>query len=382
MLSEEIAQKFKTVFSKTPLMVRSPGRINLIGEHTDYNNGFVLPAAIDKEITCAISVNYKNTCRVISHDLDEEYDFDLHDLKKSDLGWPNYIMGVVEQFQKRGLDIKGFDCVFGGDIPLGAGLSSSAALECAFAFSFNTLFDFGLEKFELVKLAQKAENEFVGVQCGIMDQFASVFGKSDKVMRLDCQSLDFEYFDFDLTEYRVVLCDSQVKHSLASSEYNTRRKECETGVAILEKHYPEVKSLRDVKLEQLEAHKAEFNPVVYQRCTYVVEENDRVLDSCQKLNNGDLPGFGQNMFKSHDGLSRKYEVSCKELDFLVEKAKATGEIIGARMMGGGFGGCTINLVKIDRIDHFISAMTEAYKKELDLELKCYVVKIENGTGKI
>ena len=323
MLSDKIAKKFKAVFNKTPLVVRSPGRINLIGEHTDYNNGFVLPAAIDKEIICAISANYKNTCRIVSYDLNEEYDFSLHDLKKAEQGWPNYIMGVVEQFQKSGHDIKGFDCVFGGDIPLGAGLSSSAAMECAFAYSFNILFDCGLEKFELVKLSQKAENEFVGVKCGIMDQFASVFGKTDKVMRLDCRSLDFEYFNFDLTEYRVVLCDTHVKHSLASSEYNTRRKECETGVEILQKHFPEVQSLRDVKLDQLEAHKNEFDPIVFQRCSYVVEENDRVLDSCEKLNKGDLPGFGENMFHSHEGLSKKYEVSCKELDFLVGEAKTT-----------------------------------------------------------
>ena len=382
MLSEKIRKKFSSSFNKNPLIIRSPGRINMIGEHTDYNEGYVMPAAIDKEIVCAISTNYSNTCKVIASDLDESIEFDINKLTKSNKGWPNYILGVIEQFQKRGLEIKGFDCVFGGDIPLGAGLSSSAAMECAFAYSFNLLFEHNLSKLELVKLSQAAENEFVGVKCGIMDQFASIHGKANKIFRLDCKTLDYTYFDFVLEEYRLVLCDTQVKHSLASSEYNTRRKECEAGVEIIQKHENNIHSLRDVTIEQLHKYKTEFDPVTFNRCKYVVEENNRVIDSCNLLKKGDLIGFGQNMNKTHEGLSKDYEVSCQELDFLYEKALASGMVIGSRMMGGGFGGCTINIVKIEMLDEFVKFMTHAYKNELGHELKTYIVKIENGTSKL
>ncbi|NJN24483.1 MAG: galactokinase [Cyclobacteriaceae bacterium] len=382
MLSVEIKKKFTSAFNKNPLIVRSPGRINLIGEHTDYNQGYVMPAAIDKEIICAISANYSSKCHVISYDLKQSFDFDVDNFRSSDKGWPNYIMGVIEQFQQRNLEIKGFDCVFGGDIPLGAGLSSSAAMECAFAFALSTLFEHKLSKLEIVQLSQAAENEFVGVKCGIMDQFASVFGRVDQIFRLDCKTLEHEYFNFVLTDYRIVLCDTQVKHSLASSEYNTRRNECETGVMILKKYYRDVESLRDAKLEMLEEHRGEFDPIVYKRCKYVIEEIARVLQCSEMLKKGDLLGFGKNMFLTHQGLSKDYQVSCKELDFLAEKAMASGMVIGARMMGGGFGGCTINLVKIDKLDEFVTTMTEAYRQDLGLELKTYKVKIENGTGKI
>jgi galactokinase len=233
-----------------------------------------------------------------------------------------------------------------------------------------------------VKISQAAENEFVGVKCGIMDQFASVFGKEDQIFRLDCKTLEYEYFHFVLRDYRVVLCDSQVKHSLASSEYNTRRKECESGVAILKKHYSEINSLRDVNIDQLIRHQDDFDPITFKRCKYVIEEIERVLDCCELLKAEDLIGFGQKMFKTHEGLSKDYEVSCKELDFLVEKAIESNMVIGARMMGGGFGGCTINLVKIDQLNQFVVQMTEAYKQELGLDLKTYMVEIENGTGKI
>jgi galactokinase len=382
MLLEEIKKKFISEFNKTPLIVRSPGRVNIIGEHTDYNEGFVLPAAIDKEIVCAISANYTDTCKLISYDMNDSFEFDITNIEKSDKGWPNYILGVVTEFQKKGLEIKGFDCIFGGDIPLGAGLSSSAALECAFAFSFNTMFEHQLSKIELVKIAQSAENNFVGVKCGIMDQFVSVHGKPDKVIHLDCKTLDFEYYDLELNEYRIILCDTQVKHSLGDSEYNTRRHECETGVGILREHYPDIHSLRDVDMSQLLKYRSEFDPVVFKRCKYVIEENERVLDCCMKLVEGNVEAFGQNMFKTHEGLSKEYEVSCKELDFLVDAAKASNMVIGARMMGGGFGGCTINLVKIEYIDKFIKEMTEKYYSELGLELKTYIVKISNGTSKV
>ncbi len=382
MYSEKIRKHFLTRFNNTPLVVRAPGRINLIGEHTDYNDGYVMPAAIDKEIICAIAPNYSNTCHLLAYDLEEEHEFSLETFEKSGKGWPNYIMGVVDQFQKRNLDIQGFDCVFGGNIPLGAGLSSSAALECAFAYSLNLLYDHHLSNLELTKLALGAENEFVGLNCGIMDQFASIHGKADHVMRLDCRTLEYEYFDFKMVEYGVVLCDTGVEHSLASSEYNTRRAECEKGVEILKKYDPSVKALRDASLELIEKHRDEMGPVVYNRSSYIVEENIRVLETCDLLSKGDMKAVGKKLYESHEGLSKKYEVSCDELDFLVERTSTMDMVIGARMMGGGFGGCTINLVKIDMINRFIDEMRKAYKDKFDLELKTYTVRIENGTGKL
>uniref|UniRef100_UPI001A9784FE galactokinase n=1 Tax=Sabulibacter ruber TaxID=2811901 RepID=UPI001A9784FE len=300
------------------------GRVNLIGEHTDYNEGFVLPAAIDKEIYFAIAPNGTQEMRAYSFDLNEKGTFSLEQVEPTQTAWANYLLGVVAQLQKAGHAVPGFDLVFGGNIPMGAGLSSSAAVECGLAYALNHLFGYGVEKMDLVKMAQKAEHEYAGVMCGIMDQFASMFGKRDHVVRLDCRSLEYQYFPFDMREYRLVLCDTQVKHSLASSEYNTRRQECETGVAILQKHYPQIHSLRDVTLEMLAQHQAEFDPVVYRRCTYVVQENLRVEEGCLDLERGDLEAFGQKMFASHQGLQHDYEVSCPELDFLAEKAKESG----------------------------------------------------------
>ncbi len=382
MYSEKIRKRFIALFNTTPLVVRAPGRINIIGEHTDYNDGFVLPAAINKEIICAIAPNYSNTCHLVAYDLDEEHEFSLEKIRKSEKGWPNYIMGVVDQFLKRDLEIQGFDCVFGGNIPLGAGLSSSAALECAFSYSFNTLFNHKLTRMELAKLGQSAENEFVGLQCGIMDQFASIHGKANQVMRLDCRTLEHEYFDFKMEEYSVVLCDTAVKHSLASSEYNTRRKECERGVEILQKYNPAIKALRDATPELIEKHRAEMGDLIYDRSSYVVEENLRVLETCNLLSQGKLEAVGEKLYESHTGLSNKYEVSCEELDFLVEETIEMDEVIGARMMGGGFGGCTINLVKIDKLNHFIDSIIAAYKAKFNIDLKTYTIRIENGTGKL
>jgi galactokinase len=381
-LSREIEKKFETTFKNKPLLVRSPGRINLIGEHTDYNEGFVLPAAIDKGIISAISYNYSDSCRLISYDLNEEYSFKVDDLSKSEKAWANYIIGVVAQFVKKGLEIKGFDAVFGGNVPIGAGLSSSAALECAFAYAFNTMFKHGVEKIELVKMAQRAEHEYAGVQCGIMDQFASIFGKNDHAIQLDCKTLKYKYLHLDLSNYRVVLCDTQMKHSLASSEYNNRNRECKIGVALLKKHYPAINSLRDANIKQIEDLQDRFDLNVYKRCKYVIEENNRVIEAGKKVKEGDIESFGELMYSSHSGLSKDYEVSCKELDFLVEKARLSNYVIGARMMGGGFGGCTINIVKEDKVDKFIDSMKRAYKDELKLDLKTYVVKAANGTSRI
>jgi galactokinase len=379
-MREQILAAFKERFGQEPVLVRSPGRINLIGEHTDYNEGFVLPAAIDKEIIFAVAPNGTDTCRLYSFDLDEALDVRLNEVQPSEKGWANYLLGVVDQLQKRGHTVGGFDCVFGGNIPIGSGLSSSAAVECGLGYGLNHLFKLNIEPFELARLAQKAEHTFAGVMCGIMDQFANMFGRREHVVRLDCRSHDYAYYPFAMADYRIVLCDTQVKHSLASTEYNTRRQECEAGVALLQQYHPEVHSLRDVTLDMLVEHKAEFPAVVYQRCCYVVEENLRVELACQDLENGDLRSFGEKMYGSHAGLQHLYEVSCAELDFLVEQAKHEEAVAGARMMGGGFGGCTINLVAKGAVDPFIQKMKQAYQEKFNIDLKTYVTEIVDGTS--
>lgn len=375
-----IEDKFKELYGSSSLLVRSPGRINLIGEHTDYNDGFVLPAAIDKEMVMAVAKSNSETCRLYSVDFQESFEFNLNSFKPTDKGWPNYIMGVVDQLQKGGYKVGGFDCVFGGNIPIGSGLSSSAALECATAFALDQLFALDVEKLQLIKYAQKAEHTFVGVLCGIMDQFASVMGKRDHAIQLDCRSLDFNYFPIRLQNYQIILCDTGVKHSLASSEYNTRRRECEQGVAIVRKKHPQVNSLRDVTLDMLEEVKGELSSVIYKRCRYVIEENHRVLSGCELLEQGDIKGFGQKMYGSHQGLSQLYEVSCPELDFLVDLTKDNPQVVGARMMGGGFGGCTINLIAIDQKEAFIEEARRAYGEKFGIELKVYEVTVSDGTG--
>lgn len=379
---DSLRKKFEELYGQSPLTYRSPGRVNLIGEHTDYNEGFVLPAAIDKQVVFALNPNQSNRCHFYAIDLDQSFTTDLDKLEKSSQGWPDYLMGVIDQFQQIGKKVSGFNCAFGGNIPLGAGLSSSAAIECALAFALNDLFGFGLEKFDLVKLAQKAENEFVGVKCGIMDQFASMFGQPNQVIKLDCRSLEYAYYDFDMSDYLIVLCDTQVKHSLASSEYNTRRHECEKGVSIISKDHPDIKSLRDISLDQLKQYQAKIDPVVFKRCQYVIQENQRVEQACNFLNEADLNGFGAKMYESHQGLQNDYEVSCMELDFLVEKTRNMPQVIGARMMGGGFGGCTINLMLKDHVPVFTREMTDLYKKELNLDLKVYVDSIAPGTSRM
>lgn len=379
-LSSRVEEKFKSQFTAAPLLVRSPGRVNLIGEHTDYNNGFVLPAAIDKAIYLAVSSRADEELHLYSMDMEQSYTGTVRLLTQSPLHWPNYILGVVQQLQALGFAVGGFNCVFAGDIPLGAGMSSSAALECAAAFALNQLFGLGLDPLTMVKLAQKAENEFVGLQCGIMDMFASMFGRKDHVIRLDCQSLDYTYFPFRGDGLRILLLDTQVKHSLASSEYNTRRQQCEAGVRMVQRHQPEVKSLRDVTPEMLGAYLGPADEVIYRRCSYVVEENRRLLAGTEDLQRGDLAAFGKRMFGSHEGLSRKYEVSCPELDFLVDCVREEEGVLGARMMGGGFGGCTINLIKADAIDELVSRIAPLYRKTMGRELKWYIGQLEDGTS--
>lgn len=375
-----LAEKCHGLFGARPLIVRAPGRVNLIGEHTDYNNGFVLPAAIDKAVYMAVSKREDDELQIVSHDLNQTYKGSVSQLERSSLHWPDYILGVIHQLQQRGHRISGFNCLFGGDIPLGAGLSSSAALECATAFALNELFDFGLDRLSLVQLAQKAENEFVGVQCGIMDQFASMFGKKNHVIKLDCRSLLYEYVPFELKGIKIVLFDTGVKHSLASSEYNTRRQQCEAGVEMIRLHHPEVQSLRDVCTEWLDRYVAPKDEVIYQCCRYVVEENKRLVEACQDLEKGELEAFGKKMFATHEGLREQYRVSCAELDFLVHHVRTHPAVLGARMMGGGFGGCTINLVREEAIPALTESVSHAYQQAMHQSLKTYITQIENGTS--
>ncbi len=380
-LASQVKQKYLELFpGDDPLIVRSPGRVNLIGEHTDYNHGFVLPAAIDKAIYLAIGPRSDNEIHLFSVDLHQEHRANLEGFLPTDLHWPNYLLGVVQQLQQTGRSPKGFNGVFAGDIPIGSGMSSSAALECATAYGLNVIYQLGLDKLNMVKLAQRAENTFVGLQCGIMDMFASMFGRQGQVIRLDCQSLDYAWFPLHLDEMQIVLLDSNVKHSLASSEYNTRRQQCEEGVRLVRAHYPDVQSLRDVNQSMLDEYVAPVDELVYRRCRFIVGENARLLAGTIDLQNGDLAAFGRKMFETHAGLSREYEVSCRELDFLVEQVENDPAVVGARMMGGGFGGCTINLVKESAIAGLVDRIAPVYRAAMGKELKVYLARIEDGTS--
>jgi galactokinase len=379
-LVEDIVKTFQDYYRREPVVVRSPGRVNLLGEHTDYNSGFVLPAAIDKEIYLAVAANNTGSLRAYAFDLQEETVISLAPLTPSPRGWANYLVGVVAQFQLAGLPVPGFDLVFGGNIPMGAGLSSSAAVACGLAYALNHLFKFNQPRLALAKMAQQAEHQYAGVRCGIMDQFASLYGKTNHVIKLDCRSLAYQYYPCDMSGYRLVLCDTQVKHALASSAYNTRRQECEAGVILLQRHYPHVHSLRDVTLAMLEKHRADFPPQVYLRCSFVVKENARVEGGAADLAGGDLAAFGAKMFASHQGLQQEYEVSCPELDFLAHWAAQDEAVLGARMMGGGFGGCTINLVKQDRLENFAASINQTYERRFSRQLRVYMARLVAGTS--
>lgn len=362
----------------------SPGRINLIGEHTDYNGGFVFPGAIDKGIMCEIRPNGTNKVMAYSIDLKDRVEFDIDDEKGPKASWARYLYGIVQEMKKRGVDVKGFNTAFAGDVPLGAGLSSSAALESCYAFALNDLFgENKVSKWDMVLAGQATEHNYCGVNCGIMDQFASVFGMEGKLMRLDCRSREFEYFPFDPKGYRLVLVDSVVKHELASSAYNDRRKSCENVVAALQKKYPEktIETLRDADWDMLNAVKAEVSEEDMKRATFVLGEKDRVLAVCDALNAGDYETVGKKMYETHHGLSKEYEVSCEELDYLNDIAREDG-VTGSRIMGGGFGGCTINLVKEDLYDHFIADVKKKYAERYGKEPKIYDVVIKDGSRKI
>ena len=382
-MKEKIAAKFQECFGGEGVFFASAGRINLIGEHTDYNGGYVFPGAIDKGIMAEIRLNGTGKVRAFSVDYDEYTEFGLNEEDKPEQSWARYIFGVCRETIKRGGKVAGFDTVFAGDVPLGAGLSSSAALESTFAYAINELNANGIDKFELAKIGQSTEHNYCGVKCGIMDQFASCFGKAGCLIRLNCKTLEYKYFPFDpeAAGYKLVLIDSCVKHELASSAYNKRRASCENAAAAIRRNHPEVEFLSDAKRVWLEEVRAEIPEEDFLRAEYVIGEVQRVLDVCDALERGDYETAGEMMYQTHFGMSKLYEVSCEELDFLNKLARKM-DVSGSRVMGGGFGGCTINLVKKELCQPFIDAAVEQFTAKFGHAPKVYPVVISDGARRL
>lgn len=383
MTKEEIIKIFTEKFGndEAPEVYTSPGRINLIGEHTDYNGSFVFPGAIDKGITAAIRFNGADKVRAYAIDLEESSEFGLEEKDIPKEGWAKYIFGVCREIIKTGGQVKTFDTVFTGDVPLGAGMSSSAALESTFAFALNDLLNLGIDKFELARIGQRTEHNYVGVKCGIMDQFVSLFGKKGHLIRLDTKTMEYAYFPFDPKGYKLVLLDTVVKHELASSAYNKRRESCEHAARSIARRHPEVKFLRDASMDMLNEVKEEISDEDYMRARYVIEETQRVRDVSDALQRGDYETVGEKMYETHHGMSKLYEVSCEELDFLNDVAREHG-VTGSRVMGGGFGGCTINLVKEELYDPFITDAKKRFSARFGHEPKVYEVVISDGSRRL
>lgn len=376
MINDIVKEEFVKHYGKDFRLYASAGRINLIGEHTDYNGGFVFPGAIDKGMVAAISLNGTDKINAYSVDYKESSSFGLEEKDAPKEAWARYIFGVCREIIKRGGTVKGFNTTFAGDVPLGAGMSSSAALESTFAFALNDIFTLGIDKFELAKIGQATEHNYCGVMCGIMDQFASIFGKEGSLIRLDCRSLEYEYFPFHPKGYRLVLLDTVVKHELASSAYNKRRASCERAAAAMG-----VEFLRDADMKMLDGVKDKISEEDYMRAEYVIGEKQRVLDVCDALQKDDYETVGARMYQTHYGMSKLYEVSCEELDFLNDVARKCG-VTGSRVMGGGFGGCTINLVKDSLYDSFIATAKKEYSEKFGHEPKVYPVVISDGARRI
>lgn len=377
-LIDTVKFKFIKAFNSNPLMVFSPGRINLIGEHTDYNNGYVFPAAIDKGIVTAISKSKSEKSTIVALNKSESFEFNLNDIEPLINGsWQNYILGVVSEIQKTGKQLENFNLVFSGDIPIGAGLSSSAALENSVVYALNKLFDLEFSRKEMIFISQKAEHNFVGVKCGIMDQYASMFGEKDTAILLDCDSLEAKTVKLNLQDYSLLLINTNVKHSLAESAYNKRRKSCEKVASKLD-----FNSLREVSLKKLHSIKNSISESDYQKALYVIQENNRVLQAFEAIKQNNITGLGELLFASHNGLQNQYEVSCEELDFLIEFAKNSNAVIGARMMGGGFGGCTINIVKTKLLEGLKKDIANVYKQNFNNDCSFYKVNLSDGTKMI
>ena len=378
-MKQKIQSKFNELFGQGGHLYASAGRINLIGEHTDYNGGYVFPGAIDKALMAQIAPNGTDKVRAYSLDYNEMCEFGLNEEDKPSKAWACYIFGVCRETLKRGGKVQGFDTVFAGDVPLGAGLSSSAALESCFAYAIDQINGNGFDRFELAKIGQSTEHNYCGVKCGIMDQFASCFGKAGCLIRLNCKTLEYKYFPFDPEKagYRLVLVDSCVKHELASSAYNKRRASCENAAAAIRKNHPEVEFLSDAKRVWLDEVREQIPEEDFLRAEYVIGEVQRVLDVCDALERGDYEIAGEMMYQTHFGLSRLYEVSCEELDFLNKLARKM-DVTGSRVMGGGFGGCTINLIKKELYDDFVKAATEQFTAKFGHAPKIYDVVISDG----
>ncbi len=380
-LQKQVTDIFEKKFNQTPALFFSPGRINLIGEHVDYNDGYVMPAAIDKGIYFAVALNETDTINFYSIDFNEALSIATNDVHIMS-SWKNYVLGVINEFQSMHLNVHGFNCVLGGDIPIGAGMSSSAAIECGLAFAINELHHFNLSKKDIALLCQRAEHNFPKVMCGIMDQYASVFGKKDNVILLDCMNIEHEYLPLHLKDHSIVLINSKVHHSLAASAYNKRRRESEEGLNLL-KESLHINSFRDIeKPEELSVFKDKMSDDVYKRCLYIVEEINRTKQAANFLKENNINAFGKLMFETHEGLKNLYEVSCKEIDYLVDCAIESESVIGARQMGGGFGGCTINLIRKDGIEKFVSDTIASYKNKFGIDAEMYEVAITDGTHRL
>ncbi len=379
-MNTELIHKIKTSFLEAfkvePLMIFSPGRINIIGEHTDYNDGFVFPAAVNKGIVAAIQKNHSDTSVVYAADKDEQISVSLSGLKPAAEGsWANYVFGVVAELQNRSKTIGNFNMVFGGDIPGGAGMSSSAALENSVVFGLNELFNLDLSKQDMILISQKAEHNYVGVKCGIMDQYASMFGIENHALLLDCRTVKSTPFKVDFKDHQLVLINTNVKHSLSDSAYNDRRSVCESIASMLN-----VKALRDATEYDLESIRDKVTPENYQKALYVIQENKRVVEASKAMKQSDLNALGELLYASHEGLQKQYKVSCDELDFLVDQSKLNDYVLGARMMGGGFGGCTINLIEKSAVASFTTSVSKDYMNKFNKECSIYSVELSNGTG--